>query len=190
MAALFANRGPSVPSNPDTKDMTKEPFFEMQHKRIMEQMGMSAASWQNNFNRNIQMGGVINDGVGLDTRGGGFPFNSNKNPLEKINQDHVDINTFDRANTNYSLNTVQGELRPRKRNAIPTTLTPEIVNPKNPGPPSQFSSSKDAPAYANITQQKIAKANRDKGTNDSEALRQHYGVAFFNRAPGQSFRYE
>ena len=179
-----------APRQQDPFSLRKEAFLDAQHASLLNEYGMSAPAWQNNFARNVQLGAVFNDGVGLDPTNGGYPFHTSDDPLSAVKAQHVDINSWDRANSVYGLTTGQGELRPRKRNAIVTTLTPEIYNPRRPNARSDFAGGKDAPSYANPTQIKIAMSNRDSNTNDSEALRKHYGVAHFNRAPGQSFRYE
>ena len=176
---------------PPTKEPSKEEYTQHQHTEQMHATGATMAMWQSMNNKAIMMGSQISDSDGLDLRGGGYVKDPNVNPLDLVFQEHVELATFDRADTFLTLATgANGEVRMRRRNAIVTTLTPEIHDPRRPEVSSTFTVSKHIPAYSNPAQIKQALSHLDEQTRPNQSLRKHYGVEFFNRAPGQSFRYE
>lgn len=152
--------------------------------------GVSMAHWQTMHNKTLLMGATLNEAEALDLRGGGYQRNQDIDPLQQVYDDHAELSAFDRADTYLSLVANDGEVRMRRRQPIATTLTPEIYDPRRPHVSSTITVNKHIPNYSNDAQVKQAMRHIDEQTQESQSLRQHYGVPFYNRAPGQSFRYE
>ena len=87
------------------------------------------------------------------------------------------------------LTSMRGQVRPQRAHAIVTALTPELHHPNNPAQRSAFLHTQYVPHNPNWAQ--IKQADSMKAHDIPErSQRRHTGVQFFNRAPGQSFRYE
>ena len=193
--ALFGGAGVYLATRPNAKapekrDPTKEERIRHQHEVQMQVDGAPMGNFQTNYNKAILMGSAINDAGGIDLRGGGYQNNPDVNPLEAVFKDHIDLAAFDREDTLVSIHSANGEVRMRKRQAFPTTLSAEIYNPRMPERVSTLTTSKHVPAYANEAQIKRAARDLDDQVQPSQSLRRHHGVVFLSRAPGQSFRYE
>lgn len=175
---------------PPPREPSKDEKMRHQHEVELAARGAPMGNYQANYNKAVLMGSAINDAGGLDLSGGGYNPDPDVNPLNVLFKDHVELSAFDRDDTMTSIHSASGEVRMRKRQAFPTTLTPEIHNPRMPDRVSTLTTSKHVPAYANETQIKRAVAQLDDQVQPSQSLRKHHGVAMFARAPGQSFRYE
>lgn len=185
--AVYAHRRSKAPE----VDGSEEDRQVKQQEAIIREYGASAPMFQANWDRYVLMGGIINDGVGLDNRNGGYHADPDWDPLEEIMAKNVALSSFDRADVELSLRTERGEVVPRKRNAMAITLTPEIFDPSRPGVQSEFYVSKWSPAFANPTQIKHAEAKmyEDPENPHELSLRSWNGSQFWDHAPGQSFRY-
>ncbi len=175
---------------PEPREPSKDERMRHQHEMELAARGAPMGNYQANYNKAILMGSAINDAGGLDLRGGGYNPDPNVNPFYEVFKDHVELSAFDRDDTMTSIHSAAGEVRMRKRQAFPTTLTAEIHNPRMPDRVSTLTTSKHVPAYANETQIKRALHHLDDQVQPSQSLRVHHGTVMFNRAPGQSFRYE
>lgn len=185
--ALYAHKT----SQPKVASATEEDRQQDQHRAIIQEYGASAAVFQENWDRAVLMGGIINDGVGLNNTDGGYHSDPNWDPMEEVIAKNVALLSFDRSDAELSLHTQRGEVVPRKRNAMAITLTPEIFDPSRPDVRSELYVSKWSPAYANITQMRRAEARmyEDPENPHELSLRSWNGAQFWDRAPGQSFRY-
>lgn len=175
---------------PEPREPSKDERMRHQHEVELAVRGAPMGNYQANYNKAVLMGSAINDAGGLDLQGGGYNPDPDVNPLEPAFKDHIELSAFDRDDTMTSIHAAVGEVRMRKRQAFPTTLTAEIHNPRMPDRVSTLTTSKHVPAYANETQIKRALVHLEDQVQPSQSLRKHHGTTMFARAPGQSFRYE
>lgn len=178
-------------SQPPQMTASDEDRHKRQHEEIMREYGASAALWEANFDRYVLMGGIINDGVGLDNRDGGYHADPNWDPMQEVVAKQVALSSFDRTDVELSLRTQRGEVVPRRRNPIAIALSEELYHPNRPDARSEFYVSKFSPAYANVTQiKKAEEAMYANPENPHElSLRAWNGSQFWEHAAGQSFRY-
>lgn len=156
----------------------------------MEWWGTSASFWQANDNKKMQLGSIMNKELSLNPRYQGEKADPNQNPFSRMHQDHADLAQFDAQDTLLSLSAHKGTIRMNKTLAIPTTLTPDLVNQRHPHHIAVFDGHHERPEWANAAQQKEAERLVAADIDPDNRMRSHYGVAMFNRAHGQSFRYE
>jgi hypothetical protein len=154
----------------------------------MQQVGANASVWKNLVGKQFLMGNPVSDVQGVNFDGGGYEPDRAYDPMNKMQSQHVDLTQFDRADTLMSLYADRGEVRPRRGQAIVTTLTQELRHPKEPERVTGFLAQSYVPNFANEAQ--IAAAARVAASDDPErSLRRQQGSQFFLRAPFQSFRY-
>lgn len=176
---------------PPAMERSKEEKTMHQHLSEMEVNGAVASHWHNMQQKAGLMNATMGKkGLALDLTDAGYDPNPNRNPLEEMYLEHAELSEFDRRDTFFSLQAEQPEIRMRKRVPIVTTLTEEIYHPSRPDRGSAFQAGKHLPNYANDVQIAEAVKLLDRDMTSNQSLRKDYGVAFFNRAPGQSFRYE
>jgi hypothetical protein len=178
-------------SAPTTKPKSKseEEWRNKQQLADLEQNGATASFWQNQHNKTFLMGNAVRRVVAPNVYGGGVDPDLSVDPLLPMFQDHNDLAAFDRKDTIASLYAQKGEVRMRRRMPIAAALTPEIHRPGSEEASSTFLEYKFYPDRPNAAQ--IAQAQREiaVGIREDQQLRNYYGVPFFARAPGQSFRY-
>lgn len=185
--AIYAHKK----SQPPEMTASEEDRHKKQHEEIIREYGASAALYQANFDRAVAMGGIINDGVGLDNRDGGYHASPDWDPMQEVTAKQVALSSFDRTDAELALRTQRGEVVPRRRNPIAIALSEELYNPNNPAARSEFYVSKWSPAFAN--QEQIRKAEEQMRANPENphelSLRAWNGSQFWEHAAGQSFRY-
>ena len=169
---------------------TNEDRMNDQNLATLKENGGLAAVWQTNLNTHVRMGAPISDVQGLNVSGGGCPADPSVDPTDALYRQFIGLTSFDRQHKMYALGTKQGTVREGKRVPICTALTQEVHHPNDPEKRSffmQWSYTPNFPNRAQIRQaQKLARSDADP----SASQRDQYGVQFFTRAPGQSFRYE
>ena len=193
-AAVFVV--PRVSSNnaiqSDLKHPKNEDPLEVAQKEGLQEFGALASQWSSLHQKQWLMGGPVSDTqVGIDFKSGRHGYEPDKSidPLKRVWEDHVKVANFDRRDTVEGLVSMRGQVRPKRQHAIVTTLTPELHHPNNPAQKSAFLDTQYVPHNPNHAQ--IRLANSMKAHDIPErSQRRHTGVQFFNRAPGQSFRYE
>lgn len=154
----------------------------------MRKTGAVQSVWQANVTKRVTAGAPLNDNHGIASMGA--PKNPLHDPLEVLYHEQAEGNQWSRATAMLSLHTQQGKVVPARHVPISKTLTPEIHKPGEPHKRTNNLLWTYIPDYANEAQINEAQANVDKGGHPAVSLRDNYGVAFFTRAPGQSFRYE
>lgn len=180
------SKGPYTPM----KEKTAEEKREETQREDMDVLGLSAPMFDALHSKLELAGGRIIPEMQMfpDER---WKTNADIDPLEQLKQAHLALSRADRERTYYILHDAQKEeIRPSKRVPIAASLSPELYHPNDVTRVSHIRDWKVMPNYANDQQVKQALAQRDKGDRPDQALRRHYDVEFFTRAPGQSFRYE
>ena len=177
---------------PPRKDKSQRDRFNEQYQADLEDGGAVAGFFQSLNNKTLLMGSYLNHETtpNLQQAVPGYVPDRNFNPLDSMNRQHMELADFDRADTFLALDTGIGEVRMRKRNAMFTPLTSELHHPKNPAQMTTFAGERFVPNWANDAQIKKVRHTLHRDMRDSEPLMKYYGVEYFNRAPGQSFRYE
>lgn len=185
--AVYANKqtnpGPSVEEHQNT--------LAKNEASTLHKYGGSSAKNFNNRDRLHMQGAPITDGVGTD--------NSWASALEDPNFDivaHLGLNdaadsAADRVSTEWSLQTNQGMVVPRRKNLIVAAFNDELHHPDDTSATTEFYRSKFAPPYANTRQIKDATymMNNYGESPHERNLRAFNGTQFNDRAQGQSFRY-
>lgn len=152
------------------------------------QVGANASVWKTLVGKQFLMGNPVSDVQGFNFEGGGYVTDKNTDPVRRMQNQHVELTQFDRADTLLSLYSDRGEVRPRRGQAIVTSLTQELYHPKDSTQVTGFLAQSYVPNFANEAQ--IAAAERVATSDDPErSLRRRPGSEFFLRAPFQSFRY-
>jgi len=172
-----------------TKKNTVEDTSPSEYARIRDQQmgdlqawGAPAAFWQAEHNKLVGIGAATNKDLSLQ------PWEREAS-LNGMYKEFCDIAAFDTADTMNCFDTRQGLVRMNKRNPIVATLSEDLVNPSDPSRVARFDSYHEMPNWANPAQIRQAQALIDADADPQNAMRRHYGVELFNRAPGQSFRY-
>jgi hypothetical protein len=173
---------------PKVQDVSAEQQHIDQHMAIMQEYGISAPAHQAVFDKAVQMGGIINDGVGIDNSKGGYRADPNWDPIEAAMKEHAAVMSFDRTDTELALHTMRGEEVPRRRMPLAMSLTPELYNPKT-GQHSEMYVSRFQTNHANAEQVRRAKLKMRRESPQEMSLRVHDTSEFWDHAPGQSFRY-
>lgn len=180
---LFVSRS-GAKKSPERDDVPMDETARQHHQAVedMEAWGAGATFWQSNHRRLQNASAAQNKDLSLmpGQRPGGLP---------TMYEEHAYIADFDTFETLLSLDTRQGELRMNKRNPIPATLSEDLVNPSDPSQIARFDTWHEMPHWANPAQVRQAEAIMRRDADPQNAMRRHYGVDLFNRAPGQSFRY-
>lgn len=178
-------------SAPTTKPGSKseEEWRNEQEIMTLKERGASASNWQNQHNKTFLMGNAVRRVVAPDPRATGVSPDLTVDPLLPMFHQHNDLAAFDRQDTLTSLRTNKGELRMRRRMPIAAALTEEIHRPGSEEASSTFLEYKFYPDRPNAAQIAQAKREIDAGKTYDQQLRNYYGVPYYNRAPGQSFRY-
>jgi hypothetical protein len=180
-AAWYGMKGPKSAEYVPTEEDKRQNLEAVE----LEASGANASVWKSLYNKTFLMGGLETEKLDVDRSQGGFRPNPNVNPLNAMNREHLELASFDRADTALSLTIGNGEVRMRKRMPIVITLTDELQRPGDSTAQSQFEAYRYVPNDATAAQ--IRQAQRsyapayqaDKNIED-----------FFATAPGQSFRYE
>lgn len=176
----------------DMENPKHENFLEESQAAGLPEMGGMVAFWDTLHQKQWLMGGPVSDtqiGIDFDSGRHGYEPDKSIDPLKRVWADHVKVANFDRAQTLESLNSMRGDVRPKRAHAIVTTLSEELHHPNNPQQRSAFLHTQYVPHNPNWAQ--IKQAHSMKATDIPErSQRRQTGVQFFNRAPGQSFRYE
>jgi hypothetical protein len=155
----------------------------------MEHNGANASVFQNRHNESFLMGMAMGETLSMDNTGGGY--NPNKDVLQDVFQQHADLEQWDRTHTFHAFTTAQGEIKMRSRGMpIAATLTPELYHPNDPSYRTDLAAYQGLPNWANTAQLQAMKRQRDSDLTPEQQTRRYYDGEFFNRAPGQSFRYE
>lgn len=188
--AVYSNRS----NEPVVYDRTDEERVAQVHQSVISEYGISASANHALLDKQVLMGGIINDGVGVDNRTSLMLYDPSFDPLALLGDDAVQLASFDRWDTEFATATQQSLIVPRRNNAIAIALTEEIRHPDDMWSDSSRSAlyvSKFSPAFAN--QQQIQDAElqiKYNPENDHErSLRVYDASQFFETAAGQSFRY-
>lgn len=187
-AALMVQKGRSTP--PDEHQPTEEEIREATQRLDLEHNGANASVFQVLHDKTFLMGGSMKETMQPDHSGGGYRPNPAFNPLEQMNNEHLELTSFDRADTFYSMVTGQGEIRARKRMPVVVTLTPELHHPNDPTKTTSFEAYRHIPNWANEAQVAAMKRMHAARNDYPRSIRAYHDSEFFFRAPGQSFRYE
>lgn len=148
----------------------------------MRSYGGGASFWQSQARRRDNQGDHTNRDLSL------FPW-ERPATLDALFTEHVQVAEFDTADHMLTFDTNQGQVRMTRRNAIPDTLTEDLVHPADPTRVARFDTWHEMPNWANPAQIRQANAILAADTDPNNQMRRHYGTNLFNRAPGQSFRY-
>lgn len=180
----------SLGQAPERHEPSVEQKLEHQFREEYDHWGISVPAWQNMNDKINNFGGNRKGDLALLAQ----PVEWDKpwkNPLDPIIDENIELATFDRADTFLALDVGTGQVRPSKRVPIVASLTEEIYHPDMPWRVSEFGQHKDLPNDANFMQRQVAVQDAvDQSTRNDQFLRKHYDIAFMNRAPGQSFRYD
>lgn len=188
LAFYLAQYGSGAP--PPRRDPTEEERSRHQHMTEMEVGGASASHWQT-MTQKVHLFGVSGKAeTSLDLTNAGYIENPNISPLAEMFNDHANLAAYDRDDTFLSMNVGTGEVRPKRRMPIVSTLSEEISHPKNPNMTTNLGVFKHFPNEPNRTQVRKAMENIDEKQRADTQLQPHFEVAYYNRAPGQSFRYD
>ena len=174
---------------PPKEEPSKEAKLKDAHMQGMMQNGVPVANWDALNNKTLLMGSTMNQEIIFDVKGGGYNPDKTVNPLDQMYDDNQALVAFDRSDTVLGLYAADGEVRMKRQNAIVSTLTAELYDPRRPEKTTTFMASRRIPAYptqAGITQ---AKRNIDPELEATQTAQKYYGREFLNRAAGQSFRY-
>jgi hypothetical protein len=171
----------------------REPSKEEQHRHQMilemHTQGATAAGWQVLHNKAVRMGGALTE-YEFPVHNSGRGRTPDVNPAEHLFQEHATLYEFDRDDTFLAAHTVDGEIRPGRRNPTITSLTPEVQHPTRPELHTTFGVDKHFPNYLNDAQHKQVLRILDEQLIEDQQLRRHYDMPYFTRAPGVSYRYE
>lgn len=159
-------------------------------QKDLEHNGANASVWAGKHQKHFLMGSSMKDVIDFDNSHGGYNPDANVDVLAELFQQHVDIENFDRADTFLSLTKGNGEIRMRKRGPIVATLTKEIAHPDDPLRTTQFEAYRHMPNWANKAQIDAMKRQVNPDTEPAMLLKRYWDAEDFNRAAGQSFRYE
>ncbi len=154
------------------------------------QMGLCASAWDAMVDKQYLMGRPVSDVQYINntpTENGYNPDLDQADPIARIVRQHADLYHFDRQDSEYSLSTQQGEVRPHKRQPIVTAAANELHHPNDSSRVTGFLATSYVPNYANPTQVRVGQETMSK--DPERSLRREGGTEFFNRAPFQSFRY-
>ena len=173
------------------RQLTPEQEIDKKHRKEMEFNGISQSAFQAMHNKQVTMGGNVTGDLFLDNVGGGWNPNPDVDVLSKLRHNSARVASYDRHQAYYILSESEtGVVRPPTNMPIVASLSKEIHHPNDMSRRSELEAHKLVPSNASDLQIRKAKAERDKADRSDQALRRHYDVAMFNRAPGQSFRYE
>lgn len=181
---VFMVSRPQARKKPQREDVPADETARIHEQAVadMEAWGAGATFWQSNHRRLQNLGAAHNRDLSLipSHRQGGLP---------AMYEEHAFVADFDTFEQLLGLDTRQGELRMNKRNPIPATLSEDLVHPSRPHQVARFDTFHEMPHWANPAQVRQAEALMRRDADPQNAMRRHYGVELFNRAPGQSFRY-
>lgn len=173
-----ADKPNTVPDTPKSETVR----LRDQAMEDMEAWGASAAFWQAEHNKLVGIGAATNKDMSLMPQ-------EREQSVYGMYKEHADVAQFDTADSMNVFDTRQGLVRMNKRNPIVSTLTEDLVNPSDPTRVARFDTYHEMPNWANPAQVRQAQALLEADADPQNAMRRHYGVELFNRAPGQSFRY-
>lgn len=173
-----------------TASVSEEERIAKQHLADLDAYGTSSAVFQNLSYQYITQGGNFHEELALDVRGNGYRPDPTRSQLNPLFSDHMKINAHDRSESMRLFHSQDARIMPNKRQPIVAALSKEIRHPNDPSRYSEMEYNKDLPNEPNKQQVKQAKQLRDRLTREDQALRSHYETAMFDRAPGQSFRYQ
>jgi hypothetical protein len=180
---LWVSR-PGSQKSPNRPDVPADETARIHHQAVedMGAWGAGATFWQSSHRRLQNMGAETNKDLSLHP--------TNRDPtLASMYEEHAFVADYDSFKELLSLDTRQGEIRANKRNPIPSTLSEDLVHPADSSRVARFDTWHEMPNWANPTQIRQAEAIMRRDADPQNAMRRHYGVELFNRAPGQSFRY-
>jgi hypothetical protein len=160
-----------------------------EHNAVLQENGATVGPWQSMSNKQVRMGAPLSDIAGVNFEGGGCPRDPNADPLQPLFNEHVALSAFDRVDTELALYAARGEVRSRRQMPISSTLTPEIHHPNDETRTTSNLLASYMPNFPNRAQIRVAQRMVDSD-DPRLTLRDNYGVEYFTRAPGQSFRYE
>lgn len=186
--AVYSNRS----NEPVVHDRTDEERVAQVHQSVIAEYGISASANHALLDKQVLMGGIINDGVGVDNRTSLMLYDPSFDPLAMLGNDAVQLASFDRWDTEFATATQQSQIVPRRNNAIAIALTEEVRHPDDPWDArSSLYVSKFSPAFANQQQIRDAELQIRYNPEDSHerSLRVYDASQFFENAAGQSFRY-
>jgi len=189
-AAMLIQRG-RVGAPPE-HEPSEEERRRMTQMLDLEHNGANASVFQHLHNKSFLMGGDMKEVLDLHHPFGGYdPVADRDNDLlGHMFEQHAEVSEFDRQDTYYSITTGQGEVRMRRHMPIAATLSEELHHPNDVTRKTSFNAYRHHVDWANEAQIQAVKRQNPKEHAPGPAIRKYWDSEFFNRAPGQSFRYE